>query len=84
MRDFKTYNGWANYATWKVQLELFSDFEVEEVFPDWEEMDMRKRADAIEEYVKFFVYASSISGTSREFAMGFIEEVDWVELAECM
>jgi hypothetical protein len=84
MRDFKTYNGWANYATWKVNLELFSDFELEEVFPDWEEMNMYQRIEALERYAKFFIYTSSTEGIARELAINFLEEVDWEETAKLM
>jgi len=80
MKDFKTYNGWANYATWKLYLEVFSDMNTEEKIVHWEEMDEQERADALYFYAKLAVYDGS-SGIAQDLALDALRKVDFIELA---
>lgn len=66
----ETYNGWVNYATWRVHLEMFDGMEVDEpVF--WESLKTWAE-DAVE---------ASENHLARDFAMAFLSEVDWREIA---
>jgi hypothetical protein len=80
MRDFKTYNGWANYATWKLWLEVFSDKNIEDIIVHWQEMDEQERADALYFYAKLAVYDGS-SGIAQDLALDALRKVDFNELA---
>jgi uncharacterized protein YjeT (DUF2065 family) len=67
----ETYNGWKNYPTWRVHLEMFDGMEID--YPISPE-DLREMAeDAIE---------MSENQLARDFAMAFLAGVDWHEIAD--
>ncbi len=81
MKD-ETYNGWSNYATWRVNLELFSDgIDEEERYDGIPELaeNLKERADeAITEY------GGRNEGLAVDYARAFLEDVDWREIAESL
>ena len=66
-----TYNGWTNYATWRINLEMFDGME-----SDGLEADDYKLM-AIE-----FLEADGTAGLAFDYAMAFIDDVNWHEIAE--
>ena len=68
----ETYNGWTNYATWRVHLEMFDDMEADEPVR-WQ--DIRDMAEDV-------VEASSSEGLARDYAMAFLSDVNWREIAD--
>ena len=88
MTDTK-YNGWTNYATWRVALEIFDGLDPVE---DWGlELDERGAGD---EYAKeqlaeaFRDHAEEVifEGSSRRnladsYAEAFLSDVNWYEIA---
>jgi hypothetical protein len=81
MKDNK-YNGWANYATWRINLEMFDNFEVAEYFED------RPSVDQLAEHMKETAesYLEETAGKSASlclsYALAFLSDVDWEEIAE--
>lgn len=71
-RSNETYNGWTNYATWRVHLEMFDGMEADEPVR-WQ--DVRDMAEDV-------VEASSSEGLARDYALAFLSEVNWHEIAE--
>jgi hypothetical protein len=71
MTDTK-YNGWTNYATWRVNLEMFDGFE-----PDYEMEADDYKLMAIE-----YLEADGTAGIAFDYAMAFIDNVNWHEIAE--
>ena len=67
-----TYNGWSNYATWRVNLEVFDG-------GNWD----RYQADDLRQFVEDHICETS-SGIARDYAMAFLSDVNWSELAEHM
>jgi hypothetical protein len=66
----QNYNGWTNYATWRVNLELFDGMEPDEYGPD----ELRELAqDLIEQ---------TASGLALDYALAFLEDVNWYEIAK--
>jgi hypothetical protein len=70
----ETYNGWTNYATWRVNLEIFdglcSDMDGEKV-----------TAESCKDYAeKLSVKAGK--GLALDYAMAFIGDVNWHEIAD--
>jgi hypothetical protein len=65
-----TYNGWTNYATWRVNLEVFDG-------GDWEGMDARDFKDLAEEHIE-----SQSEGLARDYALAFLSDVNWYEIAK--
>lgn len=82
-----SYNGWANYETWRVNLEMFdgvtaSDLGVtlnEEVEKDEQ---VRVLADILEQEAADIIESQTEDGLARSLALDFLSRVDWVEIAE--
>jgi hypothetical protein len=66
------YNGYTNYATWRVMLEMFDGFEDFEVNID---------AEYCKEYADDWV-SNSGSGLTLDYARAFLSEVNWREIAD--
>ena len=78
MNDNK-YNGWTNYATWRINLELFGDIDfVEEDF-----FDGKCEAQWVEEMVEDWVFGDSSGslGLVEDYARAFIDQVNFHEIA---
>jgi hypothetical protein len=65
-----TYNGWTNYATWRVNLEMFDG------------SDQFWSADSAREYVEEIIIDSTPEGVARDYALAFLSDVNWYEIAE--
>lgn len=65
-----SYNGWTNYATWRVNLELFDGSETY-----WS-------ADSAREFVEEIIIDSTPENVARDYALAFIADVNWYEIAE--
>lgn len=78
-----TYNGWTNYATWRINLEWFDG--VDDVFCDaYKGEDVSEFADNISEYVRDALEQQAYSAdcTVLSYALAFIQDVNWQEIAE--
>jgi len=80
----KTYNGWTNYATWRVQLEIFDDISAGDFNGNVITLDEYKLAQDMQERAEYYIECSSESGLARDYAMAFLSDVNWRELAEHM
>ena len=69
MKD-TTYNGWTNYATWRVNLEMFDGSE-----QSWS-------SDSAREFVEEIIIDSTPEGVARDYALAFISDVNWHEISE--
>ena len=65
-------NGWTNYATWRVNLEILSDMEFEE------QVHMVDLKDLVEELV--FIDVNEC--LAADYARAFIAQVNFHEIAE--
>jgi hypothetical protein len=85
MQD-KTYNGWTNYATWLVNLEMFSAVNPYE--HGWiknGEADSYGLSLTLKDYLEEYIYETTSEGIARDCALAFISlEVNWREIAEHM
>jgi len=78
-----TYNGWTNYATWRINLELCSDY-LEAMREDGEldgYDDVHRLAELLEEYTEEIVVGDNNSLMSS-YALAFLDGVNWYEIAE--
>lgn len=74
------YNGWTNYATWRVNLEMFDGQPVEvlhEITDPWG-LGQYCRELALE------YMAEQASGLALDYAEAFLSEVNWTEIAQHM
>lgn len=82
------YNGWTNYATWRIQLELISDY-VNGMFDadaEWleeqSEMSIGDMRDMLKEYAEEAVDTDNNEHSlAVDYALAFLNEVNWNELA---
>ena len=82
------YNGWTNYETWRIQLEVIDGmtlqdfgFDLHEVDTD-EVADVERLAEYVEQYVDEIVLGTVPNGMARDLAESFLGRVDWFEIAE--
>ena len=77
-----TYNGWTNYATWRVNLEVFDGMETAETFNLLQEpYDL---GHDLRQYVEDYIEQTTSEGLARDYALAFLHEVDWREIAKHM
>ena len=81
-----TYNGWTNYETWRVNLEIFDGLESREMFnlrlPAGElRHELKQYA---EEVVTMSVRDPEAPNIALDYALAFLSDVNWYELAEHM
>ena len=70
------YNGWTNYETWRVKLEIFDCIDRE----DWEDVTPDQCQDYAEEMVSYDMEES----IAKDFALAFMEPVNWQEIANAI
>lgn len=72
------YNGYTNYATWRVNLEIVEQMDIEFAVED----DLRFDAGMVEEWVEYAVFGDvNPSGLMASYARSFLSEVNYYELA---
>jgi len=77
-----TYNGWTNYATWRVHLEMFDCQYNCESF-NFNQNQYELSLD-IRSYAEDMITESSTEGLARDYAAAFLSDVNWYEIAEKM
>jgi hypothetical protein len=81
------YNGWTNYATWRVNLEMFDGLDPREMFLDEVKADSAYAlSKQLEEYADNVICddANRDSGWAIDYARAFLADVNWYEIAEHM
>lgn len=77
------YNGWTNYATWRVNLEIFDGMSTRDItgrdLPTVSELH-----DALQQYAEQMIEQTSGEGLARDYALAFLSDVDWDEIANNM
>ena len=68
------YNGWSNYATWRVNLEIISDIGFEET----ENINV----DYLKELVEDIVFSQHEESLMSDYAHAFLSEVNYHEILE--
>jgi hypothetical protein len=69
----KKYNGWTNYATWRINLEILGDIE-------WDEP---VKADDLEEITEDIVFSNTVEKDclAADYARAFLHDVNYHEIA---
>ena len=84
MTDTK-YNGWTNYATWRINLEIFDGFDPIEAWGlELETLTKSELAALLREDAEELVNESAPEGLALSYAMSFLSEVNWHEIASHM
>lgn len=75
------YNGWANYETWRVNLEIFDGMTARDLtgsrVPTISELK-----DSAKEYAQQLIEDTSPEGFARDYALAFLSAVEWWEIAD--
>ena len=75
--NYEKYNGWSNYATWRINLELFSDMNYTDYF------DELPTTEFLEDYVENVVFDHSGNmGLMEDYARAFLNNVNYYEILE--
>jgi len=78
-----TYNGWTNYATWRVNLEIFDGMTLEDFGYEavQESYDFDHLEDVLKEYAEEAIEQTSTPGLARDYALAFLSDVHWLQIA---
>jgi hypothetical protein len=72
----KEYNGWTNYATWRINLEIIDGIEIDTIIC----------AEYIKEYVEDVVFGQYELGNGshlvEDYARAFVSQVNFYEIAQ--
>jgi hypothetical protein len=74
-----TYNGWTNYATWRVNLEIFDGLAPEDM--GWDAHYSRDLTDTMKDYAETVIEATAPEGLALSYARAFLNDVNWGEIA---
>ena len=77
-----TYNGWTNYATWRVNLEIFDGINPREM--GWHRMDEYDLGVMLMDYVDEILSIDAKEGLALDYARAFLSDVNWREIAAMM
>ena len=76
------YNGWTNYATWRVNLEIFDGFDLRDA--NLHRLDVYDLADALKEYTTDAISTGCNNGLALDYALAFLSDVNWQEIAKSL
>ena len=82
MTNSNEYNGWTNYATWRVNLEVFDGQSAADF--DLQHHAAYGAGQALKEYVEETIEMSTTEGIARDYAYAFLSDVNWQEIAQHM
>jgi hypothetical protein len=79
----KTYNGWTNYATWRVNLEMIDGLDPSDF--GFEGLDPYDLGQALKDYAdEILCQGCGYEGLVLDYARAFLSDVNWAEIARHM
>ena len=87
-----TYNGWRNYATWRINLEIFDDdYQIIEIMTggasdldDAVDMLDAENLQSFADEIIFVGVDSKQFGLMVSYANAFLDDVDWDQISEAL
>ena len=82
--EYTKYNGWTNYATWRVNLEcLDCSFDPWDYWSDYDALEPYELSERLKDNVEEFLFndGSDNNKLVESYARAFLSDVNWVELA---
>ena len=78
----KKYNGWTNYETWRINLEIFDGFNLQH----WrlENSSLDYLSQVLRKHVINIIEDCSPEGLARDYAIAFVSDVDYRSIASSM
>ena len=83
-----SYNGWSNYATWRINLEIFDGFDPSDYYSAFDPSDAYALAESLEEYAEEVIFQGvnyderRPSNLMEDYARTFLQGVNWHEIAK--
>lgn len=78
-----TYNGWTNYATWRINLEMFDGWDADQL--DALTMgDTYNLSKQLKDYAEQLLSDTNPQGLALDYAFAFLGEVNWYQIAQHM
>jgi hypothetical protein len=84
----KTYNGWTNYATWRINLEIFDGVTLEDL--NTVEVEPYEVGEYLQDYAEEVIFSGARyderrpSNLMEDYARAFLSDVNWYEIAKHM
>ena len=78
----KTYNGWTNYETWRVKLELFDYADPSQFSTRFHPDEAYNLGHDLKAYAIEILESEGTKGLTFDYAMAFLDAVNWYEIAE--
>ena len=75
-----SYNGWTNYATWRINLEQFDGVNAYQLSGRYVNSPNDIK-DLARDYVENIIFDTTSEGFARDYALAFISDVNWWEIA---
>ena len=77
------YNGWTNYATWRVNLEIFDGIDLEYFTDEIGTGDVYALSKRLEEFADNVISADgTVEGVAVDYARAFLADVNFYEIAK--
>lgn len=74
------YNGWTNYATWRVNLEVFDGVSLGDIGGFTEDTE-DETVEVVQNYVQAYVDSLDINGIALGWINAFLSDVNYREIA---
>jgi hypothetical protein len=78
----KTYNDWTNYATRRVNLEIFDGLDPRDM--GWQGLEPYDLAPILRDHAEEIIESTAPEGLARDYAMAFVDNVNYREIAELL
>ncbi len=84
MSNNNEYNGWTNYATWRINLELLGDYDWANEVLESDDETWRPDVDYLKDLVENWVFDnySGNMGLVEDYARAFVDQVNFHEILE--
>ena len=78
------YNGWTNYATWRINLEVFDGLECDDIgaFSRYSTPDISDVVEWLQQYAEDIVFMDCPNSLATSYARAFMDDVNYHEIAQ--
>lgn len=76
------YNGWTNYATWRVNLEMLDGMDLREM--GWHRLEAYELGEVLKDYCDEMLSMDAKEGLVLDYARAFLSDVNWREIANSL
>ena len=84
----KTYNGWSNYATWRINLEIFDGMELDLDPSPYDKLEAYTLKDELQRIAEEIIFEGMRyderrpSNLVEDYARTFLQDVNYYEIAD--